>query len=82
MNKLDSFNHYSDSWQYQSFSPDGSVDEEADIGRCFSCHANAERDDYVNTLDDMKSYDLEELTGSNHSSTGSQITGFMGETGS
>jgi hypothetical protein len=51
------------------------VDEEADIGRCFSCHANAERDDYVNKLDEMKSYDLEELTGSKAGSTESQIIG-------
>jgi hypothetical protein len=63
-------------WQYQSFSPDGSVDEEADIGRCFSCHANAERDDYVNKLEEMKSYDLEELTGSKDGSTESQNIGF------
>jgi hypothetical protein len=63
-------------WQYQSFSPDGSVDEDADIGRCFSCHANAERDDYVNKLDEMKSYDLEELTGSKDGGTESQIIGF------
>jgi hypothetical protein len=62
-------------WQYQSFSPDGLVDEEADIGRCFSCHANVERDDYVNKLDEMKSYDLEELTGSKDGSTESQIIG-------
>jgi hypothetical protein len=63
-------------WQYQSFSPDRSVDEEADIGRCFSCHANAERDDYVNKLDEMKSYDLDKLTGSKDGSTESQIIGY------
>lgn len=63
-------------WQYQSFTPDGSVDEDADIGRCFSCHANVERDDYVNKLDEMKSYDLEELTGSKDGGTESQIIGF------
>ena len=63
-------------WQYQSFSPEGSVDEEADIGRCFSCHANVERDDYVNKLDEMKSYDLEELTGSKDGGPESQIIGF------
>ncbi|WP_160723502.1 cytochrome P460 family protein [Bacillus sp. USDA818B3_A] len=63
-------------WQYQSFSPDGSVEENADIGRCFSCHANVERDDYVNKLDEMKSYDFEEPTGSKDGSTESQIIGF------
>lgn len=62
-------------WQYQSFSPDGSVDEEVDIGRCFSCHANVERDDYVNKLDEMKSYDLEKLTASKDGGTESQIAG-------
>lgn len=60
-------------WQYQEFNADRSLDYEEDIGRCFSCHANQERDDFVNTLDEMKSYDLEEFTGSKDSSKESQI---------
>lgn len=59
-------------WQYQEFNGDRSLDYEEDIGRCFSCHANQERDDFVNTLDEMKSFNLEDLT---DSSTGSQIAG-------
>lgn len=60
-------------WQYQEFNGDMSLDYEEDIGRCFSCHANQERDDFMNTLDEMKSYDLEDFTGSTDSSTESQI---------
>ncbi|WP_338786177.1 cytochrome P460 family protein [Metabacillus sp. FJAT-53654] len=61
-------------WQYQEFNADRSLDYEEDIGRCFTCHANQERDEYINTLDEMKSYDLENFTGSKESSTESQIT--------
>jgi hypothetical protein len=62
-------------WQYQEFTEDGSVNEEADIGRCFSCHANQERDDYVNTLDEMKDFDLDNITGFNEGKTESEIAG-------
>lgn len=62
-------------WQYQEFNGDRSLDKEEDIGRCFSCHANQERDDFVNTLDEMNGFDLEDLTGSKDSSTESQIAG-------
>jgi hypothetical protein len=51
------------------------VDYEEDIGRCFSCHANRERDDFVNTLDEMKNYELENVTGSKEISAESQIAG-------
>ena len=51
-------------WEYNAFNADGSVKNDEDIGRCLSCHANAERDDYVNKFDEMKSYDLDTLTGS------------------
>lgn len=49
-------------WQYEDFLADGSVDYESDIGRCFSCHANRERDDYLNTFDEMESFDLQDVT--------------------
>ncbi len=62
-------------WQYQEFTEDGSVNEEADIGRCFSCHANQERDDYVNTLDEMKDFDLDNYSGLNEGHTESHIAG-------
>jgi hypothetical protein len=60
-------------WQYQEFNADRSLDYDEDIGRCFSCHANEERDDFVNTLDEMKSFELENFTGSKGSSTDPQI---------
>jgi hypothetical protein len=62
-------------WQYQEFTEDGAVNEEADIGRCFSCHANQERDDYVNTLDEMKDFDLDNYIGFNEGNIESQIAG-------
>jgi hypothetical protein len=62
-------------WQYQEFNGDRSLDYEEDIGRCFTCHANKERDDYINTLDEMKSYKLEDLTNSNDINTESPIAG-------
>lgn len=60
-------------WLYQEFNGDKSVDYEEDIGRCFSCHANQERDDYMNTLVEMKSFNLEDFTGLNDSRPISQI---------
>jgi hypothetical protein len=66
-------------WEYNAFTADGAVAYEEDIGRCFSCHANVERDDYVNKLDEMKSYELEELTGSKASSSESLIIGSHSE---
>jgi hypothetical protein len=63
-------------WLYQEFNGDRSVDYEEDIGRCFTCHANQERDDFVNTLDEMKNY---ELTGSKDSSTESRFAGISME---
>jgi Cytochrome P460 len=62
-------------WQYQEFNGDRSLDYEEDIGRCFSCHANQERDDFMNTLDEMKSYDLEDFTGAKDKSSESQVAG-------
>ncbi|WP_391557231.1 cytochrome P460 family protein [Robertmurraya sp.] len=55
-------------WEYQHFTPDREVAED-NIGRCFSCHANQERDEYINSLDQMKEFDLEELAQSKNSST-------------
>ena len=62
-------------WQYQEYNADRSVDYEEDIGRCFTCHANQERDDFVNTLDEMRGYELENSTGSKDSSTESGFAG-------
>lgn len=48
-------------WAYQSFTSDGAVDEQEDIGSCISCHAGQENDDFLHKLDEMKTYDLEAL---------------------
>ncbi|MBD1379898.1 cytochrome P460 family protein [Metabacillus arenae] len=63
-------------WLYQEFNGDRSLDYEEDIGRCFSCHANQERDDFVNTFDEMKN---EDLTVSKDSSTESRFAGIYAE---
>ncbi|MGM7723092.1 cytochrome P460 family protein [Metabacillus sp. Hm71] len=55
-------------WEYQAFTPDKEVRPD-NIGRCFSCHANQERDDYMNSMDQMKEFDLGEISQSNNSST-------------
>jgi hypothetical protein len=59
-------------WEYQAFTPDKEVRKD-NIGRCFSCHANQLRDDYVNSLDQMKEFDLGELSQAKNSSTETQI---------
>ena len=59
-------------WEYQHFTPDREVAKD-NIGRCMSCHANQERDQYINSMDQMKEFDLEELAQSKSSSTESQI---------
>jgi Cytochrome P460 len=66
-------------WLYQEFNGDRSLDYEEDIGRCFTCHANQERDDYTNTLGEMKSYELEDVTGSKDSNTESRLAGIPTE---
>jgi hypothetical protein len=62
-------------WAFQSFAPNGTVNEERDLGSCISCHANQERDDFLYKLDEMKSYDLEELAGLTEINTESQFSG-------
>jgi hypothetical protein len=62
-------------WAFQSFAPNGTVNEERDLGSCISCHASQERDDFLYKLDEMKSYDLEEVAGLIESNTDSQISG-------
>lgn len=55
-------------WEYQAFTPDKEVRGD-NIGRCFSCHANQERDQYLNSLDQMEEFDLEELAQAENNST-------------
>ncbi|MGG3916023.1 cytochrome P460 family protein [Rossellomorea vietnamensis] len=61
-------------WAFQSFAPNGTVNEERDLGSCISCHASQESDDFLYKLDEMKSYDLEEVAGLIESNTDSQIS--------
>jgi Cytochrome P460 len=42
-------------WEFQAFNADKSVNQSEDVGRCFSCHKSQESQDFVFTLDQMKS---------------------------
>jgi hypothetical protein len=66
-------------WEYNAFTADGAVAYEEDIGRCFTCHANQMRDEFVNKYDEMKSYEFEDVTGSKDSSTESRFAGIPTE---
>ncbi|QWU13127.1 cytochrome P460 family protein [Paenibacillus sophorae] len=59
-------------WEFQHFTPAREVADD-DIGRCFACHANQERDQYSFSLDDMKEFDLGSVPQSNSSSTEAPI---------
>ena len=66
-------------WLYQEFNGDRSLDYEEDIGRCFSCHANQERDEYMHRFEEMESYELEDVTGYKDSNTESRFAGIPTE---
>ena len=55
-------------WEYQAFTPDKEVRKD-NIGRCFNCHANQLKDDYLNSMDAMKEFDLGKVTSSKNSSS-------------
>ncbi|WP_342045231.1 cytochrome P460 family protein [Bacillus sp. OTU530] len=59
-------------WEFQHFTPDRKVAKD-NIERCFACHANQLRDDYVNSMDQMKEFDLGEISQSKNSSTETPI---------
>lgn len=42
-------------WEYQAFNADRSVNTEENLSRCFSCHKSQAENDYVYTLNRMKS---------------------------
>ena len=42
-------------WEFQAFNADRSVNENDNVSRCFSCHKGQARQDFVFTLDRMKS---------------------------
>jgi hypothetical protein len=64
-------------WEFQAFTPDREVMEDGiggpAIGRCYTCHANQERDQYMNSLGQMKEFDLGEISQSKNSSTETPI---------
>jgi hypothetical protein len=59
-------------WEFQAFTPDRVVMEDGiggeALGRCYSCHANQERDQYMNSMDQMKEFNLEEISQINRDS--------------
>ncbi|WP_404328436.1 cytochrome P460 family protein [Mesobacillus maritimus] len=63
-------------WEFQAYTPDREVMEDGiggpAIGRCYTCHANQERDQYMNSMDQMKEFNLEEIAQRN---SYSQIAG-------
>jgi hypothetical protein len=44
-------------WEYQAFNADRSVNVDENLDRCFSCHKPKAEQDFVHTLDRMKSAD-------------------------
>jgi hypothetical protein len=59
-------------WEFQAFTPDEEVMEDGiggpAIGRCYTCHANQERDQFMNSMDQMKEFDLGEISQSKNES--------------
>jgi len=51
-------------WRFEAYKADQSLNMPRDIGSCISCHATQERDDFVYTLDRMKTFQLEDFTAS------------------
>ena len=41
-------------WEYQAFNADKAVNRNENLGRCFSCHKSEAANDFVFTLDRMK----------------------------
>lgn len=44
-----------DEWEYPAFNADRSVNHHENLDRCFSCHKSQAQQDFVWTLDRMKS---------------------------
>ncbi|AZV43358.1 hypothetical protein BAOM_2749 [Peribacillus asahii] len=64
-------------WEFQAFTPDREVMADGiggqAIGGCYTCHANQERNQYMNSFDQMKEFDLEEFTQLKNNSTETPI---------
>jgi hypothetical protein len=70
--------HYPDElrngeWEYQAFAADGTLDNDEDINNCLSCHANQGRNDFVNTLEEMKEYNVDNSSASYSSGSTSEM---------
>lgn len=50
-------------WRFQAYNADQSLNTTRDVASCISCHASQERDDFLYTLDEMKTFQLEDFTG-------------------
>jgi cytochrome P460 len=46
-------------WEFQAFNADKSVNRNENLGRCFACHKPNEPQDFVFTVDQMRSAELE-----------------------
>lgn len=70
-------------WEFQAFTPDREVMEDGiggeAIGRCYSCHANQERDEFMNSYDDMKEFDLGGISKSKNSSSETSLAALSSE---
>lgn len=44
-------------WEYQAFNADRTVNTEENLERCFSCHKSQAGNDFIFTLDDMKTFE-------------------------
>ncbi|KRE38148.1 cytochrome P460 family protein [Paenibacillus sp. Soil522] len=62
-------------WRYQAFTTDKSVNTKRNIESCISCHGSQERDDFVYTYDEMKSFKLEDFKASIDNRTESRFAG-------
>jgi hypothetical protein len=51
-------------WRFQAYNGDRSLNTKRDVASCISCHASQERDDYIYTLDEMKTFQIEDFTAS------------------
>ncbi|MDQ6423414.1 cytochrome P460 family protein [Paenibacillus sp. LHD-117] len=60
-------------WRFQAYNADQSLNTQRDVASCISCHASQERDDFVYTFDEMKTFQLEDFTGAIEDTTSSAI---------
>ncbi|WP_054028707.1 cytochrome P460 family protein [Bacillus sp. FJAT-28004] len=48
-------------WRFQAYNVDRSLNTKRDVASCISCHASQERDDYIYTLDEMKTFQIKDI---------------------